>query len=64
VFLGKTKSGVISSIPIGGTEIISDTPVFGLGNIIVTVKASIPGGDTYSKTARGVLLFFFIVGLK
>jgi PKD repeat protein len=64
VFLGKTKSGVIPSIPIGGSEIISDTPVFGLGNIIVTVKASIPGGDTYSKTARGVLLFFFIVGLK
>jgi len=64
VLLGKKTSGEIPLIPIGGSEVISDTPIFGLGNIIVTVKATVPGGDTYSKTARGFLLLFFVLGLK
>jgi len=64
VFLGKTKEGVIASIPINGSEIVTDRPVFGFGNIIITIKASVPGGSTVSKTARGFLFFFVVLKLR
>jgi PKD repeat protein len=60
VLLGKTKSGTIPSIPAGGTEVISDKPVFGFGRITITVMAEAPGGDPVTKTATGFLFFFFI----
>ena len=64
VLLGKTNSGTIPSIPIGGSEVVSDRPIFGLGNIIITVKVDVPGGDSMTKTARGLLLFFVVLGIK
>lgn len=64
VFLGKSISGTVPVIPIGGSEVISDTPVVGFGNIIVSVKANVPGGGVVSKTAKGFLLLFVVLGLK
>jgi len=64
VFLGKTISGQIPSIPVGGSEIVTDKPVIGFGNIIVTIKATVPGGGTVSKTARGFLLLFVVLRLR
>jgi PKD repeat protein len=64
VFLGKTISGQIPSIPVGGSEIVTDKPVVGFGNIIVTIKATVPGGGTVSKTARGFLLLFVVLRLR
>lgn len=64
VFLGKTISGQIPSIPVSGSEIVSDKPVVGFGNVIVTIKATVPGGGTVSKTARGFLLLFVVLRLR
>jgi PKD repeat protein len=64
VLLGKTKSGTNLSIPVGGTEVISDKPVFGFGNIIITVKVDVPGGDSLTKTVRGFLFLFVVLGIK
>ncbi|MBN1861537.1 MAG: hypothetical protein JW840_08775 [Candidatus Thermoplasmatota archaeon] len=61
VLLGKSNSGVIPSIPVGGSELITVRPLIGLGNIIVTVKANVTGGDTVQKTARGFLFLFVVL---
>jgi len=61
VLLGKIKSGTISSLPGGGTEIIADKPVFGLGKIIIKVTVELPGGEEVTKTIEGTLLLFFII---
>jgi len=63
VFKGKTASGQIPSIPVGGTEIIIDKPVIGFGNIMITIQATIPGGGTVSKTVRGFLLLVIVLKL-
>jgi len=64
VLLGKTKSGTIPSIPIGGSEVVSDRPIFGLGNIIITVKVDVPGSGSVTKTVRGFLFLFVVLGIK
>ena len=64
VLLGKTKSGTIPSIPIGGSEVVSDRPIFGLGNIIITVKVDVPGSGSVIKTVRGFLFLFVVLGIK
>jgi PKD repeat protein len=64
VLLGKTNSGTIPSIPIGGSEVVSDRPIIGLGNIIITVKVDVPGSGQLTKTVRGLLLLFVVLGIK
>jgi PKD repeat protein len=64
VLLGKTKSGSNLSIPSGGSEIITDKPVFGFGKINITVLIEVPDGEPVTKTATGFLFFFIILGIK
>jgi PKD repeat protein len=64
VLLGKTNSGTIPSIPIGGSEVVSDRPIIGLGNIIITVKVDVPGSGQLTKTVRGFLFLFIVLGIK
>jgi PKD repeat protein len=61
VLLGKNASGTILSLPSGGSTVVSDKPVFGFGRITITVTAQMPGGDPVTKTATGLLFFFFII---
>ena len=64
VFLGKTKSGTILSIPSGGSEIITDKPVFGFGKIILTITIEVTEGEPVTKTVTGFLFFFVILGIR
>ena len=64
VLLGKTKSGTILSIPSGGSEIITDKPVFGFGKINITVQIEVPVGGPVTKTVTGFLFFFIIFGIQ
>lgn len=64
VLLGKTKSGMIPSLPAGNSTIIVDKPVFGFGRITITVTVEVPDGEPVTKTATGFLLLFLVVGIK
>jgi len=64
VLLGKTKSGTNLSIPSGGSEIITDKPVFGFGKINITVLIEVPDSEPVTKTVTGFLFFFIILGIK
>jgi len=64
VLLGKTKSGTILSIPSGGSEIITDKPVFGFGKIMITITIVGPDGEPITKTVTATLLLFFILGIE
>jgi len=64
VLLGKTKSGTIPSIQSGGSEIITDKPVFGFGKINITVSIEVPVGEPVTKTVTGFLFFFVILGIQ
>lgn len=63
VLFGKSASGMIPSIPVGGSEVLTVKPLLGFGNIIITVKANVTGGATVSKTARGFLFLFVVLRL-
>ena len=64
VFLGMTKSGTIPSLAAGDSIVITDKPLFGFGRIVITITVQIPGGGTVTKTMTGILLLFFLLGLK
>jgi len=64
VLLGKTKSGTNLSIPSGGSEIITDKPVFGFGKINITISLEVPDGEPVTKTVTGFLFFFIILGIR
>jgi hypothetical protein len=58
VFVGKEKSGTISSLAPGASVTIKTGFMLGFGSIAITVTA-----DTAVKTANGKLLLFFVTGL-
>jgi PKD repeat protein len=64
VVLGKTESGMILSIPAGGSTVISVFPVIGFGKIIITITIEGPDGLPISKTVTGTLLFIFVLGIR
>ncbi|MBE3137226.1 MAG: VCBS repeat-containing protein [Thermoplasmata archaeon] len=64
VLLGKTKSGIIPSIPAGNSTVIVDKPVFGFGKITITITIEGPDGEPITKTVTATLLLFFIIGIK
>jgi eukaryotic-like serine/threonine-protein kinase len=63
ILAGKQKSGTITSLEEGGTQLITDTPIVGFGNVIITVKASADGIPEMTKTADG-FVFIVIVFIK
>jgi hypothetical protein len=58
VFVGKEKSGTISSLAPGASVTIKTGFMLGFGSIAITVTA-----DTATKTADAKLLLFFVTGL-
>ncbi len=58
IFLGKTKSGVIPSIPVGGSVTVKDF-VLGFGDTGVVVKAG-----PVSVNATGTAFLFFVSGIS
>jgi PKD repeat protein len=63
VLLGKTKSGMIASLPSDGSIVVADKPVFGFGKILIIVTVEVPGADPVTKTAAGFLFFFVVLGI-
>ncbi len=59
VFIGKEKSGTVTTIPVGGEATIKSGFIFGIGPATVTVSA---GGAT--KTASGFVLGPLVLGVS
>ena len=59
-FFGVETSGVIESIPAGGTAEISSGFVLGLGPTVVTARAEIDQGSSDFREQGGVILLFFV----
>lgn len=54
--INKTSSGSIPLLEAGSSEIVTVSPVFGLGPILVKISASAPGFGSTSKTKNGFVL--------
>jgi hypothetical protein len=64
VLRGKFASGTIATIPVDDSVVVVNKPILGFGRIIITVTATIPGGEPVTKTASGFLLLFVVIGVK
>lgn len=61
IFSGDSSSGTIATINVGSSATIEDSPIFGLGNIIITVTVSADGLPEVTKTVNGFLFFIYII---
>jgi len=61
VILGEEDFGTLSTIIANSSELVIDTPVFGIGRIEVTVTADAPGLDMVTKTVNGIIFLFLIL---
>lgn len=59
-FIGAETSGVIASIPAGGTAEIASGFVLGLGPTVVTATAEIDQGSSDFREQGGLILLFFV----
>ena len=62
VFVGKSASGTIPSIPAGGSESISSF-LIGFGGVDIDFSAVCDEGAGATASASGNLLLFFLTGL-
>ena len=60
VFLGGSKSGTISSIPVGESATISSGFPLGFGDIDIQISANCAEGASASSSASAKLLLFFV----
>jgi len=56
-----SSEGTIETLGTGSTEVVSVSPVVGLGPIEINVTASAEGVEEITKTAEGFVLFFFVI---
>lgn len=61
IFLGKTTSDSIESIPLGEQITVNSDLIIGMGKTVVTVKANISDGNSDSKDADATVFLFFIL---
>lgn len=61
ILLGKQKTGQIQSIAAGAEVIITNKPIIGFGKVTITVVAEKQGIEPVTKTASGVVIFFFVI---
>ncbi|MBN1861604.1 MAG: hypothetical protein JW840_09115 [Candidatus Thermoplasmatota archaeon] len=61
IFLGNILSGSIEKIDVSNSATIEDSPVFGFGNIIITVAVSADGLPEITKSVNGFLFFIYII---
>ncbi len=61
MLLGKQKTGLIESIAAGDEVIVTNKPIIGFGKVTITIAAEGPGVEPVTKTADGVVLFFFVI---
>jgi hypothetical protein len=64
IFLGKTKSGTITSLAAGSSAIATDKPILGFGKTTIQIDVTCAEGATVTKTATGFVFLFFILGVK
>ena len=58
IFVGKTKSGTIDSLPVGESVTVSDFVLgFGKTGIAMQVEAA-------EATATGTVIVFFVIGVQ
>ncbi len=61
ILSGESSSGTIATINVGSSATIEDSPIFGFGNIIITVAVSADGLPEITKTVNGFLFFVYII---
>lgn len=60
VWSGKETEGTVQTINVGSSATIEDSPIFGFGNIVITVTASADGLSEISKQVNGFLFFVYV----
>ena len=59
-----SANGMIDTLEAGITvEVCTEDPIFGLGNIDISVSASKPGGDPRTKDAKALVIGPFIINI-
>jgi hypothetical protein len=61
ILSGQTLSGTIPSLNVSSSESIENTPVLGLGNVIITVSIKADGVPEVTKTINGFVFLVFII---
>jgi hypothetical protein len=61
ILLGKRTSGAIPSIPAGAEVNVTSNFIIGFGDILVKVRANIPGSSDTKSRGGKVFLFFIYV---
>jgi hypothetical protein len=64
LILGKTKSGTLVPIEPGATVTIKDTPILGFGKTTIKVDVTCAEGTSASQTKTGIVVLFFVLGVK
>ena len=60
-FINKEASGTIATLEAEGTEIVSVSPIPGIGPVEITVTASADGVKEVTKPANGFVFFVFVI---
>ena len=60
-FINKKASGTIATLEAEGTEIVSVSPILGIGPVEITVTASADGVKEVTKPANGFVFFVFVI---
>ena len=61
IFSGETLSGTIPSLDVNSSESIQNSPIFGFGNVVITVTAKADGVPEIIKTVNGFVFFIYII---
>jgi outer membrane protein assembly factor BamB len=64
ILLGKSMNGTIASLAAGASETIKDSPVIGFGKTTILVEASCAEGVSATQSKTGIILLFFVLGIK
>jgi hypothetical protein len=64
IILGGETTDVISTIAAGDTATIKSSFILGLGKTTIFVTATCNEGSTVTKNATGMVLLFFVLGVK
>jgi outer membrane protein assembly factor BamB/PKD repeat protein len=64
ILIGNETIGTIANIPAGGEATIKSSLIVGLGKSVITVTATCNEGSVAEKTANGVVILFFVIGVQ
>ena len=61
IFSGETMTGSISTLNVGSSATIENSPVIGFGNIVITVSIRADGVPEITESTNGFLFFIYVI---